>query len=410
MRVTTGFDRPNLSFAVVPCRGPADKRARLAAALAEPAARPAIVYAGTRADTERIAGDLGATLGVEVVAYHAGLPRAARASAQRRFMAGEVEVVVATNAFGMGVDKADVRTVAHASVPGSVEAYYQEAGRAGRDGAPARALLLAEARDKGLHVFFIQRAEVDDAAIARVAERLGAAVGTLPLGEAGGTFDVGVGELGDEPERVRAIVGHLARAGVVRPAPAPVDRLRGRLEAPFDGRARAACRASAGEAQRARWRQYRVGLGVRRGRRLPARDDPAPLRRPQRAGADGAVLRRLRAGARAGGADGGGPSRGCGGRRGAGRHGDLDAAIVEVVVDRATRRSAARARSRSCAAGARRRCAATPTTACRSTARSATSPPARCSTASTRCSPPGACARPAAPYPKLRVVAEARAA
>src|SRR3954464_6495783 len=177
VRVTTGFDRPNLSFAVVPCRGAADKRARLAAALAEPEARPAIVYAGTRADTERIAGDLEASLGVEVIAYHAGLPRDARAAAQRRFMAGSVEVVVATNAFGMGVDKADVRTVAHASVPGSVEAYYQEAGRAGRDGRPARALLLAEARDKGLHVFFIQRAEVDDAAMSAVADALlGAAV------------------------------------------------------------------------------------------------------------------------------------------------------------------------------------------------------------------------------------------
>ncbi|MEA2248891.1 MAG: ATP-dependent helicase RecQ [Solirubrobacteraceae bacterium] len=257
VRVTTGFDRPNLSFAVVPCRGPAEKRARLVAALSEPGARPAIVYAGTRADTERLAGDLEAALGVEVLAYHAGLRRDARAEAQRRFMGGDVEVVVATNAFGMGVDKADVRTVAHASVPGSVEAYYQEAGRAGRDGAPARALLLAEARDKGLHVFFIERAEVDDAAVARVAEHLSATAGTLPLGDAGGTFDVAVDQLGDDPERVRAIVGHLARAGVITPAPAPMDRLRGRLAAPFDGRARAACRASAGDAQRARWRQYR---------------------------------------------------------------------------------------------------------------------------------------------------------
>jgi ATP-dependent DNA helicase RecQ len=257
VRVTTGFDRPNLSFAVVPCRGPADKRARLAAALAKPEARPAIVYAGTRADTERIAGDLGTALGVEVLAYHAGLPRGARADAQRRFMGGDVDVVVATNAFGMGVDKADVRTVAHATVPGSVEAYYQEAGRAGRDGRPARALLLAEARDKGLHVFFIQRAEVDDAAIARVAEHLAAAAGTLPLGEAGGRYDVGIDELGDDAEQVRAIVGHLARAGVIRPAPAPMDRVRGRLEGAFDGRARAACRSSAGEAQRGRWRQYR---------------------------------------------------------------------------------------------------------------------------------------------------------
>jgi ATP-dependent DNA helicase RecQ len=251
VRVTTGFDRPNLSFAVVPCRGVADKRARLAAALEDEGARPAIVYAGTRAETEDLAAALERALGIEVLAYHAGLDRRERAEGQRRFMAGEVDVVVATNAFGMGIDKADVRTVAHATVPGSLEAYYQEAGRAGRDGVPARALLFAESRDKGLHVFFIQRAEVDDAAMAAVADAvLGAAVD--------GRYDLAVTAAGDpEPERVRAIVGHLARAGIVQPAPSPIDRLRGRVLAPFDGRAQALCRSSSGDAQRARWRQYR---------------------------------------------------------------------------------------------------------------------------------------------------------
>jgi ATP-dependent DNA helicase RecQ len=169
-------------------------------------------------------------------------------------MGGEVAVVVATNAFGMGVDKADVRTVVHATVPQSLEAYYQEAGRAGRDGRPARALLFASPRDKGLHVFFIQRGEADDALVERVARRLEAEAAV------DGRFDLRLDELGgaDGAEGVRVILGALARAGVVQPAPAPVDRVRGRLLAPFDVRARATCRRLAGEAQRARWRQYRA--------------------------------------------------------------------------------------------------------------------------------------------------------
>jgi ATP-dependent DNA helicase RecQ len=257
LRVTTGFDRPNLSFSVVRCATAADKRRRLVAALAAPDALPAIVYAGTRGASEEIARELHAALAVEALAYHAGLDRGVRRRTQERFMAGEVPVIVATNAFGMGIDKADVRTVAHAAVPGSLEAYYQEAGRAGRDGRPARCLLFAEQRDKGLHVFFIQRARIEDGAIERVAER-------LQWAGLDGHYDLPLVELAgltgarDEDEAARAIIGHLARAGLVSPDPSPPDRVAGRVVADWDRQTIALCRASAREAERIRWNQYRA--------------------------------------------------------------------------------------------------------------------------------------------------------
>src|SRR5215218_4859519 len=254
LRVATGFDRPNIAFAVARPGGH-QKRSLIAEALREPDALPAIVYAGTRAGAEELADELTESLGEEAMAYHAGLDRALRASVQRRFLADEVRVICATNAFGMGVDKPNVRTVLHASVPASLEAYYQEAGRAGRDGLPARALLLAENRDKALHVHFIKRDEVEEGLPGWLADRLAAAAdgdGRYVLDARQLTRD-----LGGDGDRLRSLIGHLTRARVVSPSPSAPDRVAGTVLGRFDRRAAALCHASVEEAARARWRQYR---------------------------------------------------------------------------------------------------------------------------------------------------------
>src|SRR4051812_23163957 len=257
LKVATGFDRPNLSF-VVASPAPHQKRALMLSALQAEHALPAIVYAGTRAGAEEIAADLCEELGEEAMPYHAGLERGRRAEIQRRFLRDEARVVVATNAFGMGVDKPNVRTVLHASVPASLEAYYQEAGRAGRDGDPARAILLAENRDKALHVHFIKRDEIDERVPGRLAARLAtdADGGALP-GMGPARYDVDARELagsvGVGGDQLRSLIGHLSRAGVIEPAPSSPDRVAGRIVGDFDGLAIARCRQSIAEGGKARW-------------------------------------------------------------------------------------------------------------------------------------------------------------
>jgi ATP-dependent DNA helicase RecQ len=162
-----GFRRDNLHIEAVEMSKP--RRNEFAKELlARPGARPAIVYAPSR----RAAEELAPMLGRRAAAYHAGLDASVRESVQRQFQAGQLEVVVATIAFGMGIDKADVRTVVHLALPASVEAYYQEIGRAGRDGAPSKAILLYSFVDRRIHESFLERDYPPSTELNRVASVL----------------------------------------------------------------------------------------------------------------------------------------------------------------------------------------------------------------------------------------------
>ncbi len=147
-----GFRRDNLQIEVVEMSKPR-RNEFVTKLLTNQESRPAIVYAPSRKAAEELASQLGG----KAAAYHAGLEPDVRERVQRHFLAGQLEVVVATIAFGMGIDKADVRTVVHTALPASVEAYYQEIGRAGRDGKPSRTLLLYSFADRKMHDFFLER-------------------------------------------------------------------------------------------------------------------------------------------------------------------------------------------------------------------------------------------------------------
>lgn len=229
--VHTGFYRPNLRLSVRGAKGDREKRQALVAALRDQPGT-GIVYAATTKAVDDLT-DFLETCGLSVDGYHGKMPAKQRANAQDRFMAGEVSALVATNAFGLGIDKPDIRRVVHYHLPSTLEGYYQEVGRAGRDGEPADGLLLYDPADLKLSRFFAGGRYPDDAdlvnayrALERFAERDEAPTlaelaptAPLPKPKLKTCIDVLAGrnvvrhEAGD---RLRLVQRHLERDAVAR--------------------------------------------------------------------------------------------------------------------------------------------------------------------------------------------------
>ena len=173
VQIVTGFDRTNLAYRVIPVPGDAAKLEALKSMLtAYP--KPGVVYVGTRREAEELAGVLQ-SWDIKAAYYHGARDQAERNRVQDDFQSGKLDVIVATNAFGMGVDKSNVRFVVHYRLPGTLEAYYQEAGRAGRDGKPARCVLLFDTDDKKLQQHFIDTSVPSEFELKRVYAYLHAA-------------------------------------------------------------------------------------------------------------------------------------------------------------------------------------------------------------------------------------------
>ena len=208
--VVTSFNRPNLTYRVIPAKEKKHKLSRILDVIRS-SPPPGIVYATTRKESEELATGLRRS-GVDAAAYHAGMGPADRAAVQERFMTDELAVVVATVAFGMGVDKPNVRFVIHSSVPGSLPAYIQESGRAGRDGDSAECVVLYRGADLGRRKRLVT--------LGKSGEREVSSFFTALTGvESGGRVNVPPGSLsalgGVDAESAGIVMGSLEESGLI---------------------------------------------------------------------------------------------------------------------------------------------------------------------------------------------------
>ena len=227
VQIVTGFDRTNLAYRVIPVPGDAAKLEALKTMLTT-YPKPGVVYVGTRREAEELAGVLQ-SWGVGASYYHGAREQSERNRVQDDFQSGKLDVIVATNAFGMGVDKSNVRFVVHYRLPGTLEAYYQEAGRAGRDGKPARCVLLFDTDDRKLQQHFIDTSVPSEFELKRVYAYLHAA--RSEEGELNSRLATLEQNLSMTAGKLRSIVAHLVACDSLEQFESANGVLAGRLTA-----------------------------------------------------------------------------------------------------------------------------------------------------------------------------------